>query len=339
MLRDRKDWKGPFKSLLMRPGVVRLAGRFTRNGVVILRYHSIRDDPECYANSIGVGIIRSTSVFAAQMELVAQGCSIVTLDEVLTFIQGERTLPRRPVAITFDDGYADNCEIAEPILRRFGIRASFYVTVNSIDASRPPWFCRLRHAFGTTRRKTWPDSAESCTRQLQDPAERRSAFLVASQRCACLVGDEQEAAIRIIEHELNVEALTSRECPMLDWEQVKRLHREGHIVGSHTLTHPNLAYIEEGALQKELADSKHRLEGELGAPVVHFSYPSPISEPHYTDRTVTGTMQVGYRTAVTSIPGLNRRGHAPLALHRVSAPPGKQEFQWNLENTFIGRRM
>jgi peptidoglycan/xylan/chitin deacetylase (PgdA/CDA1 family) len=339
MFRARKDWKGPFKSLLMHAGVVHLAARLTRAGVVILRYHSVQHNPERYANSIGVGIIHSTSVFATQMELVAQGCSLVTLDEVLAFIQGERDLPRRPVAVTFDDGYADNCEIAEPILRHFGIRASFYVTVNSIAAGRPPWFCRLRHAFDTTRRETWPDSAGSFTRQLQGPTERRSAFLVASQRCSRLVGGDQEGAIRTIEHELEVEALTSRECPMLDWAQVKRLHREGHIVGSHTLTHPNLAYIQEDALQKELADSKRRLEEELGVPVVHFSYPSPISEPHYTDRTMTGTMQAGYRTAVTCTQGLIRRGHAPLALYRLSAPPEKGEFQWNLENTFIGRRM
>ena len=335
----QKSAKDRLKSFLMDAGVVPLATWLVGARVVILRYHSIQNDPEHYANSIGAGIIHVTSAFAAQMELVAQQYDPVTLDDVLAFAEGKVNLSPRSVAVTFDDGYADNYELAEPILRRFGIRASFYVAVDSIAARRPIWFCRLNHAFAMTRRQTWPDSTENCFHELGSRAAKRSAFLVASRRCALLAGGAQEAAVRRIEEELDVEPLSSEECPMLSWDQVRRLHRVGHIVGSHTLTHPNLAYVGDETLQKELTESKRKLEEELGIPVVHFSYPSPILEPHYTERTMSSINESGYRTAVTCTQGPVRIGHSPLALRRVSAAPARDEFLWNLDNTLLGRRV
>ena len=104
---------------------------------------------------------------------------------------------------------------------------------------------------------------------------------------------------------------------MMSWDQARQLARAGHIVGSHTMTHPNMAHVKSDSdLQQEFEQSKRRLEQELNAPVVHFSYPCPILQPHWTERTVNMCRQLGYRTAVTTNPGLARRGNDPLTLRR-----------------------
>src|SRR5690242_1236069 len=46
------------------------------------------------------------------------------------------TLPPRAACITFDDGYADNVEIALPILQKHGVHATFFVASGFLDGGR-----------------------------------------------------------------------------------------------------------------------------------------------------------------------------------------------------------
>jgi len=109
-------------------------------------YHSVMDDPLQAASTLG-GIVHSTKVFREQMELIARDYNTLTLADVLLFVQGEKEPPTRSVAITFDDGYADNFEVAMPVLDQTGVPAAFYVVVDCVENARLPWPARLRYAF------------------------------------------------------------------------------------------------------------------------------------------------------------------------------------------------
>jgi len=327
--------KGRIKRLLVRTSVLRLAHGLVKRRVAILRYHSIRDQPERFAHSIGSGIIHTPEVFSGQMELVARKYDPVSLDEVVLFLQGEKDLARRPVAVTFDDGFADNHEIAAPLMERYGIRGTFYVTVSAIENPRPLWFCRLRHAFGRTDRPEFQMPGGQCYR-LDAREARREGFLAASAACARSCGTAQEQTIQAIEEALDVAPLAN-EGLMMSWNQIRALDRAGHIVGSHTLSHPNMAQISERDAEHELRESRCILEKQLGHEVRHFSYPNPILQPHWSTRTCEIAARVGYQTSVTSQSGAVAVSENPLAIPRNSVPHSEVEFQWVLESTLIGR--
>jgi peptidoglycan/xylan/chitin deacetylase (PgdA/CDA1 family) len=335
--------KGKLKNWVKRvsgqTGILRLASPFTPDGAAILMYHSVQDEPERYTNSIGSGILHATSVFARQMDLVCRRFSPVTVDDIRLFLNGEKRLPRRAVAITFDDGYADNAEIAAPILNRLDIRASFYLTTGLIGAKDPPWFCRLRHAFAVTRKKEWFPSADGQPSTLTTAKDRNAALLAAFDSCARLAGDALEQTVQTIELGLDVEALNAGSGFMMDWNQVRDLRRDGHLLGCHTITHPNVAQVAPDIARKELVVSKRKLEEELRAPVLHFSYPHPALNPHWTAGTVAITREAGYQTAVTTTPGPVRRGDHPLSLTRIWTPRSEHEFLWNLERAFLRGRV
>lgn len=328
--------KSHVKNALIASHVVPLMARFVPRQIAILKYHSVQDEPRRYFHSLGPGIVNSTAAFRKQMEMVAHKFDPVSMDDVLLFLDGKKPLPRRPVVVTFDDGFLDNIEIAAPILERLGIPGAFYVTIEPVEKGGVPWFCRLRHAFGTTQKETWSDSFDACARNIADPAARKTAFLVASERCARRRGQAQESALRTVEEELDVRPFSER--LMMSWPQVQALHRKGHTVGSHTVTHPNMACMEPEDLRIECVESKAVLEQRLGAPVLHFSYPSPILHPHWTPATVACTEKAGYRCAVTSTAGPARHSQHPLSLQRVVIPEDIDEFRWILENTMLGRR-
>jgi peptidoglycan/xylan/chitin deacetylase (PgdA/CDA1 family) len=327
-----KHW---IKKSLMATGAPRLASRLRPKTAIILVYHSVLDDPRECADSIGVANIHSTDLFRKQMEVLARNYHPVTVEDILLFLTGKKTLPRKPVAVTFDDGYADNPEVAAPVLNRLGIPASFYLTVESVDTGRAPWFCHLRHAFTATRKKSWLDPTGR-SRDLADAARREPALSVASEHLTRLVGSAQQEALQAIERHLDVEPLAPKKQLMMTWEQAKRLHRDGHVVGSHSLTHPNMAYIADRDLNHEFVESKRRMEAELAMPVVHFSYPAAALAVSWTEHTVAASGQVGYQTAVTTMSGVVSQGANPLALRRIGAPDDFDEFRWNLQYAPLG---
>ncbi len=65
--------------------------------------------------------------------------------------------------------------------------------------------------------------------------------------------------------------LKTKKQPM-SWEQIKTLHREGHLIGSHTMNHINCKDAPLDVLNQELSDSKHLIEAQLNAPCEHFAY-------------------------------------------------------------------
>jgi peptidoglycan/xylan/chitin deacetylase (PgdA/CDA1 family) len=296
-------------------------------------YHSVMDDPSRQALTLGE-IIHSTAVFRGQMELLARKYHPVSLNDVLLFVRGEKDLPARPVVVTFDDGYADNHDVAMPVLNQTGVPATFYATVDCIETGTLPWPSRLRHAFLTTQQSQWEEPA-GATWPLNGNADRQRAFQRASDHAARLAGEHQNQFVHSVETKLEVGTPAPAERLMMTWEQVRGLVAGGHLVGSHTLTHPNMAHIKDGEAATEMTQSKHRLEEALRSPVVHFSYPCPALSPHWKASTVTMSRQAGYLTAVTTDAGPVRRNDDPLSLHRTRPTKDVDGLHWNLECSFL----
>jgi peptidoglycan/xylan/chitin deacetylase (PgdA/CDA1 family) len=327
------------KRVLVHSGFLNLLSRLARSDVVVLNYHSIQDEPKSSNDFFVPGIVHSASMFHQQMDLLARRYNPVGMDDVLRYLNGEAKLPARPVAVTFDDGFADNYENAAPILKKFGIPAMFNVVVESIESQTPPWFCRLRKAFARTEVTSWWDSQENCRRAMKEPTDRTAAFLAASARCAKSTGSVQAEIISSLEKELEVEPLRSKECPMMTWAQLRCLRNSGNLIGSHTLSHPNVAYIDEQLQWKEISESKRQLEARLGCCVEFFSYPNPILRPNFNEQTILLTQKAGYKLAVVSVQGSVRDNHNRMAVSRIQVPSNLPEFVWCIDNTRLGRKL
>lgn len=327
--------KAGVKRAIVRSGLLNLANGFLSD-VVILRYHAVCDDPGKVAGVIGTSITQATSVFRQQMEIVARRFHPLSIDDLLRGLQGELQLPRKAVVVTFDDGFADNLEIAAPILNRLGIPATFYIISDCADGRTLPWFVRLRHALWTTQRHEWSDPiGAGRTFPTRSTEDRRKAFIHACRQYVKQGATAQRAYVAAVERQLEIEPLPP-DGLMLTWDQVRQLQNMGHTIGSHTLTHPNLALADSDMLAAEVGESKRRLERELGRTVDHFSYPNPAVEPNFNAASHAAVAGAGYRTAVTCVPGSVQPANDPLALNRMWVPPESDAFLWQLHLTALG---
>src|SRR3954470_16840998 len=153
--------KEQIKKAVLRSGLLQLAGRVRGCSAAILMYHSVMEDPGAQEAYLGE-IVHSRDVFRAQMELLAQRFHPTSLDQVGRFVKGEGEIPSRAVVVTFDDGYADNYDVAAPILQDVGVPATFYATVECVERRTLPWPARLRFCFRNTKKAGWTDpSGES----------------------------------------------------------------------------------------------------------------------------------------------------------------------------------
>jgi peptidoglycan/xylan/chitin deacetylase (PgdA/CDA1 family) len=336
-MRIRKAARDAVKKAFVASGALSFAHKLAAPAAVILRYHSIQDRPEQFASTIGCDSIHATSIFERHMELIAEHFSAISLDDIALFLKGDKALPPRAVAITFDDGYKDNVRIAAPILSRFGIPGTFYVLVGAVDRSKAPWYCVLRHAFWTARNPKWTDPATGAVHDLTDSRTREAAFMDAAGICAKSSALEREELVQSATYSLEPEPFPNESDLMMTWDDARTLVKSGHIVGSHTMTHPNVAQVSADDARHELSDSKIKLEKELGTPVKHFSYPHPALNPQWNESTLRITEELGYATAVTTTVGAVRSDARPLAIPRTYIPREESEFLWHLERTLLFR--
>ena len=106
--------------------------------VPILAYHSISNEPARWIRRFSV----APEMFLHQLELILDaGATALTISAFADAVAGKRSLPNRPVVITFDDGLSDFRDVALPALRRAGLVATLYVTTGFLDdADRTTYF-------------------------------------------------------------------------------------------------------------------------------------------------------------------------------------------------------
>ncbi|MGO4272787.1 polysaccharide deacetylase family protein, partial [Paenibacillus sp. TAF58] len=90
--------------------------------IPVLNYHSIGVEP-------GNTYVLHPDMFARQMDyLSAHHFTPLTLGDFELIIEKKQPSPERPVLLTFDDGYANNAEVALPILQRHGFPATLFLS-------------------------------------------------------------------------------------------------------------------------------------------------------------------------------------------------------------------
>lgn len=316
----RANLKKLLSSILVGAGVDTVGRWINRHKLLVVMYHGVtrrQYNPPVWTQLPEV-------IFQRQLEFLARHYQPVTLQQVIKAISGACSLPERAVLITFDDGLRNNATVAWPILRQMDIPAAIFLTVDFIETDRFFWVDELYMYLVEAARsgKVWP---------LADLPEGRSNFEA---------GDLWATYLNIVEKYKRFPESTLRErlsiltaalpfdrgqykedFGLLDWSQVKGMHREGLIdFGVHTATHQILTQMDQENTEHELDTSKKILEEKLGQPVKAFCYPNGRRGHDFSLEHEALLRKIGYTCAFATDRALFDPTHDnPYAVGRVPA--------------------
>ncbi|PTQ83558.1 polysaccharide deacetylase [Nitrosospira multiformis] len=276
---------------LFSPGV--LGGRLS-----ILIYHRVlaQQDPVFLDES-------DAETFDRQIGQLAACFNILPLDDA---IQGLRNgkLPARPACITFDDGYADNAEIALPILQKHRVPATFFVATGFLDGGRmfnDTVIELIRRAPGST---VDLESLGLGKFSIGTVPERRQAISQLLDKLKYLPSESRQSAVEAMSTLIPVDLPRNL---MMTSSQVRELHNAGMEIGGHTVSHPILAKMENSAACADIANGKEVLESIIRAPVRFFAYPNGKPGRDYLPDHVRMVEKLGFEAAVSTAHGAARK--------------------------------
>ena len=290
----------------------------------ILIYHRVlaRPDP-LFPGEV------DAQLFERQLRLVKRFYAPLPLAEAVQRLQ-DGSLPARAACITFDDGYADNAQVALPLLQRHGLHATFFIATGYLDGGQ-----------------MWNDTVIEAVRQaagrVLDLREHGlGTFPVASlaQRqaaIATLLGQLKYLPFaqrqRLAMHIHRQAGATAGAPAMLSTAQLRQLQAAGMELGAHTLSHPILSTLPDHAARLDIANGKHRLEELIQAPVTVFAYPNGKAGRDYGASHVAMVHSLGFKAAVATDWGVARPGAGLDLLQLPRFTPwdrGRLAFLWRL---------
>lgn len=297
-----------FQSFLLRNAASALSGRGERASLLVLIFHRVLaeadpllpDEPDAAA-------------FAAIADLLADHFKVLPLHEAGARL-ASGSLPDRALCITFDDGYANNLTLAEPLLSSRRLPATVFVATGYLNGGR---------MFNDTVIEALRRAGDELDLtdlglgrfELRDAAARRGAIAAILPQLKYRPFDERRRAADSIAE--RVGAPLPGDLMMTD-EQVHELHRRGIEIGAHTVNHPILAGVAADHARDELIGSKRRLEQITGAPVSTFAYPNgrPGQDYHATHARLA--REAGFSLAVSTAWGAATRASDPFQLPRIA---------------------
>jgi peptidoglycan/xylan/chitin deacetylase (PgdA/CDA1 family) len=104
-----------------------------RQRCVILAFHRVND------LTAGDGLTVGVQIFDDMCRLIAANFRVLSLRDIVRTLESGGAVGGT-LAITFDDGYRDNYEIAAPILRKYDLTATFFVATSFIGTEYVPWW-------------------------------------------------------------------------------------------------------------------------------------------------------------------------------------------------------
>ncbi|NML60339.1 polysaccharide deacetylase family protein [Massilia sp. RP-1-19] len=181
------------------------------------------------------------------------------------------TLPPRAACITFDDGYADNAEVALPILQRHGVHATFFIATGFLNGGLMFNDVITELVRGCRAPALDARAAGLGVIGLGSNEQRRAAISALIGKLKYRALEERlELALRLAAtHQVALPANA-----MMSDGQVRMMHQAGMGIGGHTVNHPILARLDAGAAREEIAQGKHQLEQIIGDEVRLFAYPN-----------------------------------------------------------------
>ncbi|MDX1694007.1 MAG: polysaccharide deacetylase family protein [Ketobacteraceae bacterium] len=314
--------------LLFRTGLWLLFRRKHKDKLVFLTIHGVKD-PSVDSPWTPLRSYLGIPELDAHLALLKRYYNFISVEQACEMIRGERPPKPYSVAITFDDGYANNIDIGFEVLKRHGVPMTLFVATGHVENQKPFWFDRLDYAVQNNISGTYNTSFEGVPIQF-DMSNRQSGkrtLVRAIRKILKAKRNDYDLVPKVERFIGSIEALKGRAlADVYDKDVNSRVASREKLrgfsahplatLGSHTKNHVRLNAQPEEKIRAELNESKDYIEKITGKSCDWFCFPNGV----YSEASAELVEEAGYKAAFTTQEGHNNVGDYPYILHRINLP-------------------
>ncbi len=311
-------------------------------------YHGSTPEPlKGLDNSYGKHVC--VSRLREHLKWYQQHFNVFSLGEILKRVREDLPLPENSLFIVFHDGYRGSYDIAFPMLKDFGLKATFFIATDFIGTNNRFWVDLLDAALKYTQIKTISINQllGETTLNLQSLTDRQAASSKIRKHLKNKPIDKFNELFNQLIVDLGFAKVTN--IPMLgeheafiNWEMAREMTREGMEFGSHTHRHVICAHQDDETVKEEMEISKKVLEREIGQPCDLFCYPNGNYPSDGNDATDRLAFEAGYTNVLYMVGPYNYLNRKSFRLTGISygETSDRSELSRSLsEMRFIKKRL
>lgn len=268
----------------------------TRSQPKAIMYHRFCDSPE--------GDKVSADIFDRQMQVLKNGFNVIHMSQACEELNRNNKLPANTIVLTIDDGYRDFYKIAYPILKKYDLSATIYITTGFIDRKTWLWPDIISYIIDQCTNNSiyiYDNNSNKIYLSLKDEDEKSKSWHKLIRLCISMSDTRRRELISRIIKDVDVKVPKEpvEEYQPMTWDDIYELSCNNIEIGAHTINHPILSKLDKNELEFEVSGAKSRIEKIIGKPVSSFCYPN--GQPGDLNDAVKSTViRSGYSSAAVA---------------------------------------
>lgn len=301
------------------------------NGLTVLCYHRVMNYLEAgqFSNLV---VNCSPESFENEICFLMKHYNIISIEKAVEGLQPGNTLPPGSLGITFDDGYKDNYTNVFPILKKYELAVTIFLTTDFIDNDKNLiWTDRVTYLIDNTKRR-FVDIPGPGYHSLTNKRQKEGAKIKIIEGLKKMNNGEKDKIIESLHKELAVEIKNDiAKGVYLSSGEIFEMSKSNVSFGSHGCSHSILTKINLDEARLEIVNSKKKIEQITCKNVKFFAYPNGTPFD-FNSEIIEVLKTAGYEAAFTTIYGVNRKDANPdmFSLKRILTGKSLQGLMKNL---------
>lgn len=279
--------------------------------------------------------------FEMHLKVLKSRCNVLSIDELVNNINKGK-ITKNTVAITFDDGYVDNYNVARPLLEKYQLPSTFFIASGYLNKQKEFWWDVLENiflhseklpetflinhnnSFNQFQLQEEANLTDSLMQKHQDwkayeeppPTLRSTLFYKLWEYMKFQTIEVQELVLNEIKKWAGQNTTNNTDnISMSNKELFEMLKCDLFTVGAHTVNHPALASHDFHFQLKELSENKSFLKESTGKEINYVAFPYG----NFNHDSLQAVRQLGFHAAFTTAekPVFNHSNPAMLARYQV----------------------
>lgn len=294
----------------------KIIGKPLRGKGAILCYHRIvTNETFLREKSPQKNLLTTIEKFNSHLSYLSSSHKVVSMNEMVNHLNTDSN--EFKIAITFDDGYKDNYDIALPILEQYKTPATIYITTRFPEGDCTMWWYELWDIIIDKELISFAFKEKEYSLNCKNNIQKINTYNLLSNLIVFEDLETQKKLLKLIGEKTN---LINYKSICLTWEEIIVLSKNPLIsIGSHTHNHNSLKTLSDKESYWEIEYSKKLIENVINHPVDHLAYPYgtkkdvSLREQNYSrdcgyiSAVETGRMKLNNSNSTFSLPRVSIR--------------------------------